>query len=307
VTGRAIPEALELVGALEIGGTHVISALVNRRAGVLVPGSVRRRSIDPHAPADELINGFAAAMTDAQAAPDVRWGVAIPGPFDYRHGIGLFKDVGKFDALLDVNLTVRLHAALPHLTGNITFVNDADAFAVGEWRQGVTAAAARCVGITLGSGVGSSFLDNGIPVTTGTTVPPHGRVHRLKIGTADLEDVVSRRAILARYLAGPNVTHVPGLDVHDVFERSRRGDDWATHVLEDAFRALGGALAPWFTRFEATAVAFGGAMTGSWDLILPPLRRGLTTADARIDIELLPAADTERSALVGAAMYEHPL
>ena len=46
-------------------------------------------------------------------------------------------------------------------------------------------------------------------------------------------------------------------------------------------------------------------MTGSWDLILPPLRRGLITAGARIDIELLPSADTERSAPVGAATSAH--
>jgi glucokinase len=114
---------------------------------------------------------------------------------------------------------------------------------------------------------------------------------------------VSRRAILARYLAGPNVTSTTGLDVHDVFDRSRGGEAWATQVLEDAFRALGGALVPWFTRFQATTVAFGGAMTGSWDLVLPPLRSGLTTAGARIDIELLPSPDTERSALIGAATY----
>jgi glucokinase len=246
-------------------------------------------------------------LADTNAAPDVPWAVAIPGPFDYRRGIGLYTDVGKFDALLDVNLAARLHAALPHLTGGITFVNDADAFAVGEWRQGVTAAAARCVGITLGSGVGSSFLDNGTPVTAGPDVPPHGRAHQLKIGTADLEDVVSRRAILSRYLAGPDVTGAPGFDVHDVFDRSRGGDDWATRVLEDAFRALGGALAPWFSRFHATAVAFGGAMTGSWDLILPSLRYGLITAGARIDIALLPSADTELSALVGASTFAYPM
>jgi len=307
VTGRATPESREVVGALEIGGTHVTSALVDRRAGLLVPGTVRRSPIDPHAPADELLNGFASAVADAHAAPDVPWAVAIPGPFDYRRGIGLYADVGKFDALLDVNLAARLHAALPHLTGDITFVNDADAFAIGEWRQGVLAGAARCVGITLGSGVGSSFLDNGVPVSAGPTVPPHGRAHQLKIGTADLEDVVSRRAILARYLAGPDVRGTPGLDVRDVFERSRGGDDWARQALEDAFRALGGALAPWFTRFHATAVAFGGAMMGSSDLILPALRSGMTTACARIDIELLPSADTERSALVGAATYAHPV
>jgi glucokinase len=307
VTDHSTAEPQLLVGALEIGGTHVTSALVDVRAGRLILGTVRRTSIDPHAPADELLSDFAAAVTDAHAAPEVPWAVAIPGPFDYRRGIGLYADVGKFDALLDVNLTAGLHAALPHLNGGITFVNDADAFAIGEWRQGVMAAAARCVGITLGSGVGSSFLDNGVPVTAGPTVPPNGRAHQLKIGTTDLEDVVSRRAILARYLAGPDVRRTPGLDVREVFERSRGGDAWATQVLQDAFRALGSALAPWFTRFEATAVAFGGAMIGSWDLILPPFRSGLTDAGAPIDIGLLPSVDTERSALVGAATHTHPL
>jgi glucokinase len=300
-------EAPELVGVLEIGGTHVTSALVDQRAARLVPGSVRRSPIDPHAPADELLQAFASPVADARVAPEVPWVVAIPGPFDYRRGIGLYADVGKFDALLNVNLTDRLHAALPRLSGDITFVNDADAFAVGEWRQGVTVAVARCVGITLGSGVGSSFLDNGTPVTNGPTVPPDGRAHQLKAGAADLEDVVSRRAILACYLAGPGVTSAPGLDVHDVFARSRGGDDWATQVLEDTFRALGSALAPWFTRFHATAVAFGGAMTGSWDLILPPLRQGLLAAGARTDIELVPSADTELSALIGAATFAHPV
>jgi len=177
VTGRASPESLELVGALEIGGTHVTSALVNRRTGLLVPGNTRRRANEPGVSADELLSGFASAIVDVHAAPDTPWAVAIPGPFDYRRGIGLFKGVGKFDALLDVNLTSRLHATLPHLTGGITFVNDADAFAVGEWRQGVTAAAARCVGITLGSGVGSSFLGNGIPVTVVGLVSSSGVGH----------------------------------------------------------------------------------------------------------------------------------
>ncbi len=307
MTGRASPASAELVGALEIGGTHVASALVDRRTGLLVPESRRRRAIKPGATAEELVNNFASAMSDVEAAPDAAWAVAIPGPFDYGHGVGLFKAVGKFDALLDVDLTARLHDALPHLTGSITFVNDADAFAIGEWRQGVTAAAARCVGITLGSGIGSSFLDNGTPVTTGPTVPPHGRAHRLKIGDADLEDVVSRRAILGRYLAALDVTCPPGVDVSDVFDYSRRGEDWATHVVQDAFGALGRALAPWFIQFGATAAAFGGGMTGSWDLILPPLRRGLTTAGARANIDLLPSADTEQSGLVGAAIRAHPV
>ena len=71
--------------------------------------------------------------------------------------------------------------------------------------------------------------------------------------------------------------------------------------------ALVGGLAPGCRRFAATAAAVGGGMPGSWDLSLPTLRRGLTSAGARVDIELLPSADTERSALVGAATYAHPV
>lgn len=292
-----------LVGVLEIGGTHFTAALVTRCADVLVPGGVQRRDLNAAASADDLLGEFARAMAAVEAPPDAPWAIAIPGPFDYPRGIGLFKGVGKFDTLLGVDVGSRLHAALPHLTGALTFVNDADAFAVGEWRQGVAAGAARCVGITLGTGIGSAFLEHGVPVTDGPTVPPEGRLHRLKIGNADLEDVVSRRAILARYLSDPEVTRSPGLDLDELFTRSRRGDDWATRVLEDALYALGGALAPWLARFEATVVAVGGGMTGSWDLAGPPLCRGLISAGARTDLKVLPSASSERSSLVGAASY----
>ena len=87
---------------MEIGGKHVTSALVDLRVGLLVPGSVRRRPIDPHGAADELLRSFASAVVDAHAAPDVPWAVAIPGPFDYRRGIGLYADVGSTPCLTSI-------------------------------------------------------------------------------------------------------------------------------------------------------------------------------------------------------------
>ncbi len=294
-----------IVGALEIGGSHITSALVDDRLAHLQPGTLRRRAIAPGAPARDLVRSFVAAITDTGAAPDTGWAIAIPGPFDYSRGIGMYTKVGKFDALLGVNLDSALHASLPNLSGPITFVNDADAFAVGEWRQGVAAGATRCVGLTLGSGIGSAFLHDGHIITSGPSVPPHGRAHLLKIGTADLEDVVSRRAILARYLTRSRGEETSAFDVHDIFTRSRRGDDWATQVLHDAFSALGGALAPWLTRFHPTVIAVGGGMSGSWDLIAPSLQQGLTAAGSPPDIELLPSTDTERSALIGAVTHTH--
>ncbi len=301
MTGSAARPVPGPVGVLEVGGTHLTAALVTLSAGQWTPGQARRVVLDAAAPAEELLKEFAAAITTIDAPPDVPWAVAIPGPFDYSSGVGLFEDVGKFDSLLNVDVGSRLRTELPHLAGGITFLNDADAFAIGEWRQGVTAGAERCVGITLGTGVGSAFLDHGLPVIDQPTVPPDGRVHYLHIGSAALEDVVSRRAILTRYLSGPSVAGCVGLDLQDIFDRGRQGDDWARRVLDEALHALGVALAPWLERFKATVVAVGGGMTGSWDLVRPPFCEGLRVGSVSKHLEVPRSADSERSSLVGAA------
>lgn len=301
MTVNAAAPGKEIFAVLEVGGSHVTSALVDRRAAHVLPGTMRRRGIDPAASADTLINAFATAMAHAGAPANPQWVIAVPGPFDYRRGIAWFTGVGKFDSLYGLDLRRLLCDAQPHPPATVEFINDADAFAIGEWRQGVSSCADRYVAITLGSGVGSSFLDHGVPVVTGPTVPPEGRVHRLRIGHAGLEDVVSRRAILARYLSAADLNETADLDVRDVFTRSRRGDEWATQVLDEAFEALGTALGPWLARFQATVLAVGGSMTGSWDLIRPALQRGLT-AEAGPELALLRSADTMGSALVGAAL-----
>lgn len=289
------------VAVLEVGGSHVTSALVDPRVPHVLPGTVKRHGIDPGAPADTLVAAFATAMAEAGAPAECPWVVAMPGPFDYRLGTAWFTDVGKFDSLYGLDLGLRLRSAQPHARTTLTFINDADAFAIGEWRQGAGAGADRCVGITLGSGVGSSFLDHGVPVLTGPIVPPEGRIHRLRIGHLGLEDVVSRRAILAGYRSAGDLSETSDLDARDVFERCRRGDVRAARVLYDAFEALGAALTPWLARFQATVLVVGGSMSGSWDVLRPALERGLTP-EIHPELALLRSADPVRSALVGAAL-----
>jgi glucokinase len=301
MTGATAAGRGDQVGVLAVGGTHVTSGLASRHDAALVLANISLRKLDSAAGPEELLGELAAAMAEVDAPPGTPWGIAMPGPFDYKRGVGLFEGVGKFEALYGVDLGSGLQARLPDPAAPIAFVNDADAFAIGEWGYGVAAGADRCAGITLGTGVGSAFLDRGSPVTDGPDVPPQGRAHYLKIGSRDLEDVVSRRAILARYRSRGDEADSPRLDAREVFDRARRGDDWAAQVLNDAFEALGVALAPWLTRFQASVVAFGGAMTGSWDLVHAPIERGLATAGAPEDIALLLSADTERSALLGAA------
>jgi glucokinase len=74
---------------------------------------------------------------------------------------------------------------------------------LGEWVAGAARGYARVVAITLGTGVGSAFLDAGTVVSSGPTVPPNGDVYRLFINGCPLEQAVSNRAIVASYAAQP--------------------------------------------------------------------------------------------------------
>ncbi len=296
-------DSTSTVGVLEIGGSHVTAALVHGSTPAVDPDTVCRYPIDPAGSLDELIGAFAAALDGATAPAGTPWAVAVPGPFDYAKGIGWYRGVGKFDSLYGVDVRAAIAAKAGQHPERLEFVNDADAFAIGEWHSGVGDRAARCVGITLGSGVGSAFLADGVPVASGPQVPPDGEVHLLQVGGHDLEDIVSRRAILARYRSRPVTDPVDGkdqaaIDVADVFARARRADAWAELVLREAFRELGGALAPWLRSFGAQAVMVGGAMTGGWDIVEPALSAGID-----LDIPVRRSADPVRSALVGAAVH----
>lgn len=286
------------VPAVEVGGTHVTAGLVDAATMRVLPGTTVRRALDAGGTEDEIVDTIAGAASAvaSRVGQATTWGVAIPGPFDYERGIGRFHDVAKFDALDGIDVGSALAARIGPTAGRIVFLNDADAFALGEWASGAAAGHRRVVGITLGTGVGSAFLVDGAIVDDGPAVPREGRVDLLRIGDRPLEETVSRRAVVGRFaaLSGSRRDH----DVRDIVERARAGDAVAQRVVEEAFVALAVALAPWLVRFEATCLVVGGAMSGSWDLVAPALRTGL----GRIDVVLVPAALPEEAALIGAAM-----
>ncbi|TDV57646.1 ROK family protein [Actinophytocola oryzae] len=273
--------------ALEIGGSHVTAALVDPVTGEVGPRV--RRSLDGDAQAPVLLAAIASA--GLSVCPGGGWGVAVPGPFDYEAGVGRFAGVGKFAALNGVDVGAGLRA---RLGGPVRFVNDAVAFGLGEWRWGSARGHARAVGVTLGTGIGSSFLADGRPVTAGTEVPPEGRADLLRIDGVPLEDVVSGRAVVSacRAAGGSPAT------VADVLAAAGAGDPAARAVVDRTYHLLGAALSPWLTTFEATILVVGGGISAAWDLVSPPLRRGLAT-----DVPVVRAADTEAAALRGATQY----
>jgi glucokinase len=296
--------ASPLIPVLEIGGTHVTSALVETPPGRVVAGSRRRRTLRPDAPADETLGRILACADGLSASPGAPWGVAVPGPFDYERGIALFEDVAKFDALYGVDLGQFLRDEVAARPAKVTFLNDATAFLLGEWTAGAATGHHRAVGITLGTGVGSAFLADGSVVDSGPDVPPGGRADLLSVRQRPLEDIVSRRAIISAFAATAAAAESDqDVDVQEIADRARSGEIAPRAVLEDAFVVLGEVLAPWLDRFRATTMVVGGAMTGSWDLIEGPLRLGLDKYSPDIAARCRPAMalHPDEAAMLGAA------
>ena len=174
---------------MDVGGTHVSAANVCLEAGCILPGQSVRLALDSRASAAEFVDTLAACAARLPTRPGRRWSIAVPGPFDYERGVAQYAGVGKFDALYGLDLRSALAARIP-AAGEIGFLNDADAFGLGEWWVGAARGRRRVAGITLGTGVGSSFVEDGRALREGPGIPPYGRINGLYHAGKPLEEAI---------------------------------------------------------------------------------------------------------------------
>lgn len=302
------------VGALDIGGTHVTAALVDVDLWRVVPGSRHRHTLDPQADAATLAAQIAEVAKSASSEARTAWGIAIPGPFDYEHGVGDFRGVGKFETLSGLDVGALLRQAGIR-TGILRFVNDAHAFALGEWIAGAGRGRTRIIGTTLGTGIGSAFLVAGIPLKDGAGVPPEGRLDLIQLQGRPLEDTVSRSAIRTRYQTARRATigrrptsrrsltagAVP--DIRDLAMLASAGDRIALASLRAPLITLGRVLGPRAVAFGAEAVIVGGSVSTAWAIVGDALRAGMDDASPKWSdtCQLVPAEHVQESPLIGAA------
>lgn len=294
------------IPVLEIGGTHLTTALVSTADWTVVPGSLTRSPIHPKADLDPLLDEIAAAAVALNAADSTHapeWAVAIPGPFDYVAGIGRYENVDKFESLTGQDVRGGLMSRITPTPSVLHFINDADAYGLGEATIGAARGYSRSITLTLGTGVGSAFIVDDIPVHEGAGVAPQGEIHQIDYDGMPLEDTMSRRAILAAY-ARATETAESTIDVREIFELARSADPAASATVRAALTGLGRAVASTIADFGAEILVLGGSMTGSWDLVEPLMREGLVSVDPTLaDLPIERAQHPEDAPIIGAAYW----
>jgi glucokinase len=272
--------------ALELGGSHVSAARVHLTAVRLK--DLLRLPLDPEGEREELLDAIRAAARSV-AAGATHVGVATPGPFDYERGICTIRGVGKLEALFGVDLRSELAHEFPHADPQfIRFLNDAEAFLLGEAAAGAARGCARAIGLTLGTGLGSAFLVEGEIVRDGPGVPPEGELHRAPFRGRPVEEAISGRGLRLRYGAG--------VDADRIAELADDGDTRARDVFASFGADLAEFLAPSVRLFRPARVVVGGAIARAWPYFGPPLA-GALEADA------VQAVRVDDAALLGAALH----
>jgi glucokinase len=211
----------KLILSADIGGSHITAALIDLERKEELKGSWSRARINSEGQAVDIINAWAETLENSSAGHDIKSlkiNIAMPGPMDYERGICKIKDQGKYTTLYNLNIKEMLANRLGIAPSAIHFINDAACFLKGEVFSGSLEGYDRAIGITLGTGLGTSHLIDGKAFDSGLWNMPF-----LK-GIA--EDYISTRWFVKRFL---ELTGITIKDVKDLVDN---------HVGSDPFKAI---------------------------------------------------------------------
>lgn len=286
------------IGA-DIGGGHILSAAVDTLAGEIIEASRAYVKVDNKASREQILETWATALNQSIRKIDFSRlagiGFAMPGPFNYKTGLALFEGNEKYEALYDVNIMEELpeHLVAPAIP--LRFLNDATSFAVGVSWVGEGSGYHRVIAITLGTGFGSAYIEDGLPVVHREDVAPQGCFWHLPYRGGIIEDYISTRWFVREYekLTGEKVKGVKEIAL------AAKDSDNAMELFHIFGRNLGEFFVPWLQKFPADILVIGGniakALSYFGGALQAPLREnGIKT---RIAVSSL----MEDAALIGSA------
>jgi glucokinase len=251
----------------DIGGSHITCAAIDLVSGRIMRETMSESTVNNQAPANEIIgkwSGALSAVLSKVPRESVKGiGFAMPGPFDYVKGICYIRGVAKYENLYGLNVTEAISASLGVPDGFlIRFMNDASAFAVGEAWAGSAAKFNRSLSITLGTGFGSAFISNRIPIVDGEEVPKLGCIYHLPYKDGIADDYFSTRGLLSRY------KKLTGKELHGVKDLASLAS--TDKVVADLFTDFGDNaglfLALWLKKFRAEILVVGGNISHAYNL-----------------------------------------
>jgi len=296
MVARAV--AAPLVIGLDVGGTKILSGLVDR------DGNVLRRSelVSPGSSEEDVLAALDGAVEALLGDEIQAIGFGIPANLER----------GTSRILLATNLPFEDVDLVGHASARfglpVGVENDANAATLAEWKLGAGRGATTLVMLTLGTGVGGGFvLDNRLyrgwaevgHIVVQADGPPcqgtcHGRGHLETLASGSAAD----RAAVELYGAD--------VDGRVLVERAWEGDQDARARLSEMGDFLGAAIGSLVNLFDPELVVVGGGFgEAAGALLLGPAEeraRREAKSPADVSLRVVPGELGADAGLVGAAL-----
>lgn len=272
---------------VDIGGSHITAAHVDCTTHTLIEDTMKRERVSSMDDADVIINSWVSALSSLvqkSGEDSSRIGIAMPGPFDYKEGISLMKGMQKYDALYGMNIRTVLSDKLGIPPEHIIFINDAEAFLRGELASGAAADYDKAIGVTLGTGLGSTSNCKGETID----------VNRAFVPFLDsiAEEYISTRWFLKRY------KELTGKEIRNVEELlGTECNDTKNKLFEEFATNLASFLNDFIADEQPEVLIIGGNIAKTWDYFIDQLEEKITDKS----VVIRRTEMWEDAALVGAA------
>ena len=287
---RKYNKKMEIAAGVDIGGSHITTALIDLNTRTIVDSTWKRRNIDPNKNSEIILESWAAIIKESFKAVSIepsKIGIAMPGPFDYINGISYIWDQNKYDALYGINIKEKLAEKLMIPADNIVIVNDAACFLKGEIFSGAGKGLGRIMAITLGTGLGSARFFNG------KTEDADLWKSEYKDGIA--EDYLSTRWFLKRY---HEISDKAAEDVKELVYRINQ-NSLAQKVFDEFGNNLADFLIPFIKKEQLQLIILGGNISLASKYFFRTFEE--TFKREHINIEISISKLGENAALIGAA------
>jgi glucokinase len=259
--------------AIDFGGTRIKLGVLDggRLAAMRVLEAESRAGLGPRLPAIE--EATRAALSEASIPLERCRGIGMALPCIVR-GARILSSIDKYPDAIDIDLPAWAHQTfgLP-----LVLENDANAALAGEWQYGAGRGYQSVVLMTLGTGIGTSAVVDGVPLRG-----QHGQAGCLgghvtinidgdrcvckNIGCVESEASTWALPNHARRdpdfesstLAGASV-----LDYRTVFQHADAGDSLARRLRDRAFRVWSAAAVTLVHAYDPEVVILGGGIMKS--------------------------------------------
>jgi glucokinase len=286
---------------MDVGGTHITSAIVDVTDMKVLESSVHKECFDSNLPVNQVMEFWEKSIRFSLINSEVENidGITIcfPGPFDYENGISMIKGQDKYENFYGLNISDLIRKRLSLSDDfSVLFENDAVCFGKGEVYKDKKNLSKKVMAVTLGTGLGSCFIDKGVSVSSGTQLPIYGEIWNLPFRNGIAEDYVSLRGLLSKYFVLSGIQLENGLELYD---RATVGDKKALQVFEEIGEDLAEIVIPCMKKFSAEHFIIGGKIGNSSSLFLPSFNKKIKELGYEISVQV--SSDNENAALLGAA------